>query len=83
MPQGFTLDEIYSKEKLDRAHAHGIICNFCQADDEAFALKLIEDGVDCVMTNEYGRISGAVDEAYPGLRYHSKTKQTLNVKGAK
>lgn len=81
VPKGHTLDEIYSKEKLDKAHAHGIVCNFCQADTEEFALELVEDGVDVVMTNEYGRISAAVDEAYPGLRYHSKTRQSLNVKG--
>lgn len=41
------------REMIDRAHAHGIKCNLCQADDLESALMYLDMGIDTVMTNDF------------------------------
>jgi glycerophosphoryl diester phosphodiesterase len=48
---------------IDKAHAHGIRCNVFWADDADEAKKYLAMGIDTILTNDYGRISNAV-QAY-------------------
>ena len=50
----------YNKEMVDRCHAHGIICNFCQADTPEKAREILDLGVDTILTNDYLTISTAL-----------------------
>ncbi len=52
----------FSKAHVEKARAHGLICNICQADDEGKAREYMEMGVDTILTNDYGRISQIVKE---------------------
>ena len=54
--------DLPTPEDVQAAHAHGIRCNFCQADDEESARKCLDMGVDCIMTNDYFAISQIVAE---------------------
>ena len=56
------LGDCYQQSDVDKAHAHGIRCNYCQAYDEKTARKYLDMGVDCIMTNDYLAISQIVDE---------------------
>lgn len=51
----------FNQETVDRAHAHGIICNVCWSDDPQETKKLLNMGIDVVLTNDYQRISQIVD----------------------
>ncbi len=50
----------YSKELVDKAHAHGIICNVFWSDDPTEARELLEMGMDTILTNDYHRIAEEV-----------------------
>lgn len=50
----------YSKELVDKAHEHGIICNVFWSDDEDEARELLEMGMDTILTNDYHRIAEVV-----------------------
>ena len=52
----------YTQEMIDKAHAHGIICNFFYSDDPAETKALLEMGIDTVLTNDYFRNAQARDE---------------------
>ncbi len=54
-----------TQEMIDKAHAHGIKCNFCQADDTETARKCIEMGIDTVMTNDFHLIRESIKEFLP------------------
>lgn len=41
------------KACIDKAHAHGIICNVCWADDPEEAKRYFDMGIDTVLTNKY------------------------------
>ena len=41
----------YSKEAIAKAHAKGIICNYCNTEDPEKAREFFEMGIDTVMTN--------------------------------
>ena len=41
----------YSKEAIDKAHANGIICNYCNTEDPGKAQEFFEMGIDTVLTN--------------------------------
>jgi glycerophosphoryl diester phosphodiesterase len=41
----------YSKEAIDKAHANGIICNYCNTEDPHKAREFFELGMDTVLTN--------------------------------
>lgn len=43
----------YDKEMIDRCHEHGIVCNYCQADTPEDAKRMLDMGIDCVLTNDF------------------------------
>ena len=53
----------YNQEMIDKAHAHGIRCTFFYCDDPAEVGKLLDMGIDTILTNDYLKIAQAV-EAY-------------------
>ena len=53
----------YDKSMIDRCHAHGIICNFCEANDSAFAKELFDMGIDCVLTDDYHRVKSGLENS--------------------
>ena len=54
--------QYYNQEMIDKAHAHGILCNVFYADDVEKAITLLDMGVDTILTNDYLKISNAVNE---------------------
>ncbi|MBQ9785462.1 MAG: hypothetical protein IJW29_08165 [Clostridia bacterium] len=50
----------YSREMIDRAHANGIKCNYFYCDDPAEARRMLDMGVDTILTNDYQRVSLAL-----------------------
>ena len=56
----------YNKEMVDRCHAHGIICNFCQADDPQSAKELLDMGFDCILTNDFHAVKSGLEELTRG-----------------
>ena len=50
----------YSKEAVDKAHEHGIICNVFWSDDRDEARALLEMGVDTILTNDYINVSQVI-----------------------
>ncbi len=54
----------FNQESIDKAHAHGILCNVFWADDPAEAKKYFEMGIDTVLTNDYLPVYNAVKEDY-------------------
>ncbi len=52
----------YNKEMVDKAHAHGILCNVFYADTPEKAIADLEMGIDTILTNDYLAISNAVKE---------------------
>ncbi len=46
----------YDKSMIDLCHQHGIICNFCQANEPRLARELFGMGIDCVLTDDYHRV---------------------------
>ncbi len=49
-----------TKEKIDLAHKHGIICNVFWSDEPEEAQRFIDMGIDTILTNDYQRISSAL-----------------------
>ena len=49
-----------NKEMIDKAHAHGIICNVYWADTEEETKQFLEMGCDTILTNEYGIVSNVL-----------------------
>lgn len=52
----------YNQEMIDKAHANGILCNIFWSDDPAEARKMLEMGIDCILSNDYFRIRQVRDE---------------------
>ena len=50
----------YNQEMIDKAHAHSIKCNFFYCDDPAEAVKLVQMGVDTILTNDYFPVAQAI-----------------------
>ena len=50
----------FNKEMVDKAHAHGIICNVFYADEPAEAQAYLDMGIDCILTNDYLAIKNAI-----------------------
>ncbi len=51
----------YDKSMIDECHAHGIRCNFCQADTPEEAKKVFEMGIDCVLTNDFNFVKSGLE----------------------
>ena len=49
--------QFYTKEMIDKAHAHGIRCNYFYADTTEEAESLFDMGIDTLLTNDYIKIS--------------------------
>ncbi len=54
----------FNQESIDKAHAHGILCNVFYADDPEEARRYLEMGVDTVLTNDYLTVYNAVKDDY-------------------
>ena len=52
--------EYYNQEMIDEAHAHGIRCNYSYSDTPADACRMLDMGIDTILTNDYQRVSTAV-----------------------
>ena len=55
----------FNRESVDKAHAHGILCNVFWADDPEEALEYLKMGIDTILTNDY-------------LAVYNRVKQELN-----
>ena len=53
----------FNQEMIEKAHAHGILCNVFWSDDAQEARLLLQMGVDTILTNAYPKIA-AVVKAY-------------------
>ncbi len=53
----------FTKEMIERAHAHGIICNVFWSDDPEETKQFLDMGIDVILSNDYLRIARTV-EAY-------------------
>ena len=47
----------FNRDMVEKAHAHGIICNVFYADTPEDAREYLDMGIDCLLSNDYGRIS--------------------------
>ena len=47
----------FDKAMIDKAHAHGIICNIFWSDDIEEAKQFLDMGIDTILSNDYQRIS--------------------------
>ena len=54
----------FNQESVDKAHAHGILCNVFYADDPDEAKRYFEMGIDTVLTNDYLTVYNAVKDEY-------------------
>ena len=52
----------FNQETVDKAHAHGILCNVFYADDPEEAKAFLDMGIDTILTNDYLTIYNAVKE---------------------
>jgi len=52
----------FNQETVDRAHAHGILCNVFWADAPEEARRYLDMGIDTILTNDYHRISRVLEE---------------------
>ena len=52
----------FDKDMIDRAHKAGIRCNVFFADDPEEATRFLEMGIDTILTNDYNRVSQAVEK---------------------
>ena len=50
----------FTKEDIDKAHANGVRCNVFFADDPEEARRYLEMGVDCILSNDYLRVSNVI-----------------------
>ena len=55
----------FDQEMIDKAHAHGIVCNVFFADTTEDAQKYLDMGVDTILTNDYNRIANFVRSRKP------------------
>jgi len=50
----------FDQSSVDWAHENGILCNVFYADDPDEAVRYLDMGIDCILTNDYLRVSNAV-----------------------
>lgn len=46
----------FNQEMIDKAHAHGILCNVFWSDDPEEAKRFLDMGIDTILTNDYNLI---------------------------
>ena len=54
----------FNQESIDKAHAHGILCNVFWADDPDEAHRYFKMGIDTVLTNDYLTVYNAVKDDF-------------------
>ena len=54
---------------VDKAHAHGILCNVFYADDPKEAQDYLDMGIDVILTNDYNIISQVVAKKEKYITY--------------
>ncbi len=54
----------FNKESIEKAHAHGIICNVFYADEPEEACRYLEMGIDTILTNDYLNIKNATKKYF-------------------
>ena len=59
----------FNQEMVDKAHAHGIICNVYWADDPQEAQAFLDMGIDTILTNDYHRIAAVVNKKEKYIKY--------------
>ena len=52
----------FNQDSIDKAHAHGILCNVFWSDDPEEACRFFEMGIDTVLTNDYLNIYNATQK---------------------
>ena len=55
-------EQYVSQEMIDKAHAHGILCNMFYSDDPEETRHLLAMGIDTILTNRYQTIANVVKE---------------------
>lgn len=55
-----------TREMIEKAHAHGIVCNVFWTDDPAEAAEFYRMGVDTVLTNDFGALCHVKNQAASG-----------------
>ena len=50
----------FNQEMIDKAHAHGIRCNVFWSDDPDEAKQFIDMGIDCILSNDFLKVSNAL-----------------------
>ena len=50
----------FNRESIDKAHAHGILCNVFWSDDPEEARRYLEMGIDTILTNDYLTVYNAL-----------------------
>ena len=51
-----------TKQMVDKAHSHGLICNIFYSDDEEQTRKYLDMGIDVILTNDYNATAQIVSE---------------------
>lgn len=51
----------FNQDSINKAHAHGILCNVFWSDDREETKKFLEMGIDTILTNDYNLISQVVE----------------------
>jgi glycerophosphoryl diester phosphodiesterase len=59
----------FNQEMVDKARENGIICNVFWADDPVEAEKFLDMGMDVILTNNYNRVSQAVNKREKYILY--------------
>ena len=59
----------FNQEMVDKAHAHGILCNVFYADDPKEAQDYLDMGIDVILTNDYNIISQVVAKKEKYITY--------------
>lgn len=52
----------YNQEMVDKAHAHGIICNVCWSNTREETEHFVKMGMDVILTDEFKRVQNWVKE---------------------
>ncbi|MBE6593101.1 MAG: hypothetical protein E7642_03810 [Ruminococcaceae bacterium] len=52
----------FNQDSIDKAHAHGILCNVFWSDEPEEACRFFEMGIDTVLTNDYLNIYNATQK---------------------
>lgn len=52
----------YNQEMVDKAHAHGIICNVCWSNTRHETEEFVKMGMDVILTDEFKRVQNWVNE---------------------